>query len=385
MNREARTQAKMKLEKLTQGQTKMHDHLATVESLLIQAGIDVFSEYGLEYVFKTLNPDVKLNLQDTFLLCKDMKGNYNEIKKYLKAKETNRLVSVENDGYTVSISGDNVGYDPMDIGSFAGQTQKIKWTSLDAEKWKILKETLIKLKCCLVCRDYVEFGHQENSSCKLKTKKFDEIFLNRSDENYRFLLTFSTPSCAPFVVPIEVSGIQIKGMVDTGALGDLFIDNDVVRKCKVLERRKIPPLNLIFFGGNVDQVAREKVKLEFIIQGCKFKEFFIVLPRCSSEIIIGLKWLASKGAIIDCESKTLGFKLDISSCIPEFAEDFKEVFDVGRLKYLPPYKETFAIPIELENNAILPPSAPYKLSIKEEEALKKEIKEGIDLNFLCTK
>lgn len=190
MNRESRSQAKMKLDKLRQGKKRMHDHLADAESLIIQAGLDVYSDFGIESVTKTLNADVKLDLRDTFLINSSMKTNYAEMKRYLKAKESNGIVSLEHDGYSVSIPGALPGNDPMDLSSFSQDTLKIKWKSLEGEKWSILKKTLLKLKCCLVCRDYVEFGHQEGSICKFKNKKFIEVFGNTAD---------SSPYCLLFI------------------------------------------------------------------------------------------------------------------------------------------------------------------------------------------
>ena len=102
------------------------------------------------------------------------------MKKYLKAKEINRLVALENNELSVKIPGD----DPMNISSINSALSvqlPTKWSKLNAENWKILKDALLKVKFCLSCRDYVEFGHTQNSTCKFKSKEFEEIFqiLNR--------------------------------------------------------------------------------------------------------------------------------------------------------------------------------------------------------------
>ena len=86
----------------------MHIHLAAVESLIIQSGLDVYSDLGIETVIKTLNEDVKLDLRNAFLYNESWSKDYNATKKYLKAKETNRRV-IQDSSVTVSIHND-----PMD-------------------------------------------------------------------------------------------------------------------------------------------------------------------------------------------------------------------------------------------------------------------------------
>jgi transposase InsO family protein len=64
--------------------------------------------------------------------------------------------------------------------------------------------------------------------------------------------------------------------------------------------------------------------------------------------------------------------------IPKFLEAYKEVFDLSQLERLPNYREEFAMPIDLKDDSRLPTAVPYKLSLKEEQALKTAIQEGLD-------
>jgi hypothetical protein len=103
-----------------------------VESLVIQAGLDLYSDYGIESVIKTLNPSVQLDLRDAFLYNPTWRTDDTLMKKYLKAKEMNRLVSLENNELSVKIPGD----DPMDISSINSALSvqlPTKWSKLNAE------------------------------------------------------------------------------------------------------------------------------------------------------------------------------------------------------------------------------------------------------------
>ena len=70
--------------------------------------------------------------------------------------------------------------------------------------------------------------------------------------------------------------------------------------------------------------------------------------------------------------------IDTSPVLPEYLSEFKSVFDESKLANLPAYNEKFAMPIDfVEENSELPRAYPYKLSLKEEQALKEEIEKGL--------
>ena len=230
------------------------------------------------------------------------------------------------------------------------------------------------------------------------------------------------------MVPIEVSGSLADGLVDTGALGNLFINEKHLDKFGVLDTKFIPPLKLISFAGNVGQIVNRKVKLEFKIQKSTFQDYFMVLNRCSNDIILGLEWLQKHDAVINCQSKSISFgmktsvslsKRTLASCIslsaiqslssseelpiysyivrltdsknvssvhatpgkinslPLFLKSYADVFNLEKLKVLPTYNDAHAMPIELIPGSVTPTSAPYKISDKEETALRTALQEGL--------
>jgi hypothetical protein len=66
-----------------------------------------------------------------------------------------------------------------------------------------------------------------------------------------------------------------------------------------------------------------------------------------------------------------------NNTLPTFLHSYKDVFDLSQLEKLPEYKEDFAMPIDIKTGSRLPTAVPYKLSLKEELALKAAIDEGL--------
>ncbi len=167
-----------------------------------------------------------------------------------------------------------------------------------------------------------------------------------------------------------------------------------------LELLNCPEIVLKSFSGAItDTVSQETQLISFSLGSLTFKSQFLICDHLSSEIILGFQFLKDNNLLVDCRSSQLvpreawvRFKFNSRSSVsthlnsitqddfklPSFLKGFESVFDISRCQQLPPYDPAKAMDIELVADATPLTSSPiYKLSLKEELALRQEIDEGL--------
>ena len=97
-----------------------------------------------------------------------------------------------------------------------------------------------------------------------------------------------------------------KVLFDTGAsvscIAQTFIDAHGVR-CSTLES-----LIVIVKAGGRLLVSQIRLKQAIIIRECKFEADLIVMPLKGLAVILGMDWMTSHGAHIDCERHTVSIR-----------------------------------------------------------------------------
>ena len=470
MSRTRRVIIQEKLDKFTRSKgTPMSEHLAELESLVIQSGLIMDSAEGSKYLFKSLDPETRLVLRNAMLVKPDLGTSYAETKLFLNQLDANYiLASMEKKGMLpVSVPvfrGDPMAMDLSQVEfeldtslveSPAGyvtvatvsSTGTIKWQQMPKEDWIKLRDCLLSVKCCPFCRDMVASGHQPGSVCKKKDFNFSALckHLKINEESLHYAISFfstlslvACPSPNSFVLPIKLGSTgkmsTIKTLMDTGAQGTDYISVNLVKQLGLQLESTTPILIKHFQGKGIEVSAEKTKKLTLNIRGKKYFTSLIVMRDLPQGIILGFDFFAENDLLLDCKRKRLvphqdmqpappnsspsptkvPEKISVSSCsfseikkskraysswvpfktstlsaieagtdntsldnLPEYLKKFRDVFDLKKLDNLPAYNEEFAMPIDIKANSSLPQATPYKLSIKEEEALREALDKGL--------
>ena len=96
-------------------------------------------------------------------------------------------------------------------------------------------------------------------------------------------------------------GLEIDGVVDTGAQGRLYMSSGCLKKfgleCQPLEH---PVLLRAFDKKETEVVSFENVPTTFNIQGNDISCSFIISTKLDCDVLIGLQWLKENQVFIDC-------------------------------------------------------------------------------------
>jgi hypothetical protein len=116
-----------------------------------------------------------------------------------------------------------------------------------------------------------------------------------------------------FTFPCTISsnglGIKTRTLIDTRANGYAFIDTDFVALATRFLDTKVQRLpaacNVRGFDGKIAQPITDYVELTMLIDGRQLKVHMLVVKLGGQDMILGRKWAAETGVLIDCKNRQL--------------------------------------------------------------------------------
>jgi predicted aspartyl protease len=116
-----------------------------------------------------------------------------------------------------------------------------------------------------------------------------------------------------FTFPCTISsnglGIKTHTLIDTGANGYAFIDTDFAAIATRFLNTKVQQLptacNVRGFDGKLAQPITDYIELTMLIDGRQLKVPMLVVRLGGQDIILGRKWAARTGVLINCKNRQL--------------------------------------------------------------------------------
>jgi hypothetical protein len=301
-NRNAEEEADAALHVLKQGTKNIKAHITHFESLRAQSS-HIGSECVKEFIF-SLTPTLRKELKKAALSNPLLGSNYPLIKNWLLGNES---INVQENIQSMD--------DPMDLSQVSlsvNASHRAPWTRIPVDVYKDFKEAMRKASICPSCRDYVANGHTSISMCKLKDLDLSALYgNNKVDSAYVLSLDYPSSNSAISALTVTLkfhrSNVSCKALVDTGALGRLFISrnslNCINDSLKLF--RRIRPIHVRSFAGHTAEIVSQTVILKFIINSHLYEDEFLILENCTNDVLIGLGWLESQNVHIDCGNRSL--------------------------------------------------------------------------------
>jgi predicted aspartyl protease len=363
--------AENKLQKLKQGNKAIATFITEFETV---RALTTSVDDRIDIFLRALSPNVRKNVLDDARHKPALKTDYLLLRSWL-------LQGVANEEVCSSSLNDNVI--PMDL-SMNVMQGKPQFKKMPMEKWLKFKEYCLELGVCPYCREY-----EHSSNCP-KNKPSKEYMLSVIAES-------------ELTVAISIENRSLKALIDTGAQGSAFIRADLANLLKLRTRTRTPIKLRAFNGLEVETITTETEPIDCIIDKFHYSMVFLIANHMVADVILGFDWLGKQGLLIDCSQKRLiksstsknsnwtpklpsdTFMLcvieqseELIQELPEFMKSYETVFDLKQADKLPPYTSEHAFPIDIEEGKTVPQSFPYKLSLKEEQALRKEIEKGLE-------
>ena len=113
----------------------------------------------------------------------------------------------------------------------------------------------------------------------------------------------------PYTISSNGLGIKTRTLIDTGANGYAFIDTDFVAIATRFLDTKVQRLpaacNVRGFDGKIAQPITDYVELTMLINRRRLKVHMLVVKLGGQDMILGRKWAAETGVLIDCKNRQL--------------------------------------------------------------------------------
>ena len=369
--------------------------------------------------------DAELTEDDPYFL-----SDYHKVKSYVLAR-SGAQACLDLSGHAPESRDD-----PMDL-SVIGMDEMIdvhhvlftsmdQWVRMPKAKYAKLMQALREAGCCEKCRNYVENGHPEGSTCPKTNSRSSTVYT---------IASFDPPAAKAFYVDVKIGTGSIKTLIDTGAEGAAIISSSIVSRLDLSTEALVRSVKLRAFNGDQVEQVTHKTKLKtFYIGNREYRIQFLISHTLNCDAIIGYPFLKQNNILLDCaqarlvpgptdslppkpaptpQSLSISISLIKSSrvlrkmgrpqtgrllvhpttlmvnqitkdgtnkvldSLPSFVKPYAKLFDLSRCEALPSYREDLAMGIELIPDSKLDPSIPYKLSKKEEETLLAEIQAGL--------
>jgi hypothetical protein len=316
-------------------------------------------------------------------------------------------------------------------------------TQMSLADFQELKSWCIKKGVCHFCLRHVRTGTalaHEPSQCSYRDA-VKEMRMDKPNKAVDKLYISSFNSRAQVPIHFESSKLSWHALVDSGAQGTLYISQKLANHLGIRSSPLKRKLALYDFSDIlVAEVTHATASIPFRLQDRAFKGTFYIISSCSSDVIVGLDWMAQNGAIFDSAARKLLYpsatlwaalrseernashlspnassnctlyspKISVSQIsrdqvsdtlpipqthqliiantmtpadiarIPDFLRKFRDVFDKSKTNFLPPSRVDFDLKLELENSSILRRKSPiYRLTLEEEKLLKDELDAGL--------
>jgi predicted aspartyl protease len=116
-----------------------------------------------------------------------------------------------------------------------------------------------------------------------------------------------------FTLPCTISsnglGIKTRTLIDIGANGYAFIDTDfaatATRFLDTKIQRLLTACNVRGFDGKLAQLITDYMELTMLIDGRQLKVYMLVVKLGGQDMILGRKWAAETGVLIDYKNRQL--------------------------------------------------------------------------------
>ncbi|POW03724.1 hypothetical protein PSTT_10875 [Puccinia striiformis] len=224
-----------------------------------------------------------------------------------------------------------------------------------------------------------------------------EVDRDLCKSNESIFLPFSSPR--PIVpihlLPPNLPSISALSLFDSGASAS-FIDERFVSRNHLVLHRLAQPLLCRGFDGSLNRSGQ--------ITHCWQGQIIIPLPHsktfrssvvlyvtrlASASVILGFPWFSSnKISLSGCPSgisfpfSNQSLSVNAAEILPNFLQEFKNVFVTQSLSSLPPHRGEFDCSINLKPNSNPPFVGMYNLSASETEQLREYVDENLRKGFI---
>ncbi|POW17893.1 hypothetical protein PSTT_00227 [Puccinia striiformis] len=224
-----------------------------------------------------------------------------------------------------------------------------------------------------------------------------EVDRDLCKSNESIFLPFSSPR--PIVpihlLPPNLPSISALSLFDSGASAS-FIDERFVSRNHLVLHRLAQPLLCRGFDGSLNRSGQ--------ITHCWQGQIIIPLPHsktfrssvvlyvtrlASASVILGFPWFSSnKISLSGCPSgisfpfSNQSLSVSAAEILPDFLQEFKNVFVTQSLSSLPPHRGEFDCSINLKPNSNPPFVGMYNLSASETEQLREYVDENLRKGFI---